>query len=151
MVLIYIYFLGLMSWILHCDREIGISGRFLKWNKLKIINVIYAYLIVNIGWVFFRADNIYIAFDYKRRQCGHLNQKYTICKFFIYESYNCIFTLVLYLWCPHYLMVFGKIYEKIKNNHRNIALDLAVYMSLLLYSIITITSGTYNPFIYFQF
>ena len=123
-------------------------GRFLKWNKLKIINVIYVLMIVNILWVFFRADNIYMALDYVKAMFT-LESKYTIFNF-LSMKVLIVFLLGIIFMGPHFV-IFGKLYEKIKNSIIVNVVDTAIYMSLLLYSIITITSGTYNPFIYFQF
>lgn len=39
-------------------------GKILDNNPMKWINHIYVLLIVVLGWVFFRADNIYLAFSY---------------------------------------------------------------------------------------
>ena len=123
-------------------------GRFLKWNKLKIINVIYVLMIVNILWVFFRADNIYMALDYVKAMFT-LESKYTILNF-LSMKVIIAFLLGIIFMGPHFV-IFGKLYEKIKNSIIVNLVDTAIYISLLLYSIITITSGTYNPFIYFQF
>ena len=123
-------------------------GKLLKWNKLKIINVIYVLVIVNVLWVFFRADNIYVALDYIKSMFT-LESKYSLINFLSMKIIIAFVCGVLFMG-PHYV-IFNKLYEKIKYNLLVNLIDTIIYISLLIYSIITITSGTYNPFIYFQF
>lgn len=123
-------------------------GKLLEKNKLKLINVIYVLFLVNVFWVFFRADNIYLALSYLK-SAFTFESKYTLLSFLSLKT-MLAFLLGIIFMGPHFV-VFNKLYEKIKNSFIVNIVDTAIYISLLLYSIITITSGTYNPFIYFQF
>ena len=123
-------------------------GKLLEKNKLKLLNIIYVLFLINVFWVFFRADNIYLAISYLK-SAFTFESKYTLLSFLSLKT-MLAFLLGIIFMGPHFV-VFNKLYEKIKNSFIVNIVDTAIYISLLLYSIITITSGTYNPFIYFQF
>ena len=117
--------------------------RFLK-NKKNISSHIYTLLIVNIGWVFFRADTIIDAIKYLGTMFG------------IGLSSTPGFTLGWYLsnWSMALVIlavlditgVLGRL-----SNRLPLIVKYIVLYAILFLSVIRIVSGTYNPFIYFQF
>jgi len=122
-------------------------------NIIKdIVSSIYTLLIVNIGWVIFRAERTSDAF------------KYLCIMFGIIKPSNVGFTTGWYLdkWTIAMLLIgifFSsilptKISEFIHSHVSDNKYDVLKYISLLLVfilAILRIVSGTYNPFIYFQF
>jgi len=121
----------------------------LKNNRLKFINVLYTVLIVMIGWVFFRSDTFGYAFSFISRLFVFKVQSVTIMN---YLSMKLIIVLILSILLTGLMQrLLKNVYEKIKNNLLFVVADIIMQMAVLSYSIILIISGTYNPFIYFQF
>lgn len=123
-------------------------GKLLKINKFKLINFIYVNFIVFMLWIPFRANTIndaYIFFN----QLWTLKSDYSILTFL---SMKVIVTLILGILLSGILQnVFYKIYKKIEDNIFICFIDFTLQVLILIYSIMQIVGGTYNPFIYFQF
>ena len=124
-------------------------GKLLQKNPIKILNHIYTLLAVIIGWVYFRSDTIFQANEYIV-QMFTLNPSDTSVLSFL--SMKVLVMFVVAVLCGGILQkLFGKLYSKIQNSLPVMLFDFAVQIFLLVYSIALIVSGTYNPFIYFQF
>ena len=122
--------------------------KFLNWNKLKIINVIYVLVIATTLFVVFRCDNIFDALTIFK-QYSTLESDYSI---LTYISMKFIIILILgILFTGVFQRSFIPIYNKLRNFTIVNVVDALLQFSILAYSILSIADGTYNPFIYFQF
>ncbi len=122
--------------------------KFLKWNKFKLLNWIYTFLVVTLLFVVFRSNNIFEAFTIFK-QFTIFDSKYNIMTFI---SMKYIIVLIVAILSTGILQgIFEKLYSKIKNLTIVNVVDASLQILILVLSIISIADGTYNPFIYFQF
>jgi alginate O-acetyltransferase complex protein AlgI len=124
-------------------------GEWLKKNPIKILNWLYMIIVVMVGWVFFRADNIFQAFEYLRQMFGGFRFENSI---LTYLSMETIYMLVIAIaLCGFAQRLFKPYYEKIQNNNAVVITEFIIQMGLFALCILALVGGTYNPFIYFQF
>lgn len=124
-------------------------GKLLERNPLKLLNWIYTIFAVMVGWVFFRSDSVAAAVGYIGQLFRTGASEYGILSFL---SMKILLALAAALLCSGFLQrVLGKSWEKWSENTVVMVLDFVLQLVLLAYSIVLIISGTYNPFIYFQF
>jgi alginate O-acetyltransferase complex protein AlgI len=133
-----------------------IERAFLLKGLTKIptpLKLIYSYVVVLVGWVFFRADTLASASLYLRNMFGfqsggplavyHLNME-----FYTYLSIGLLFAFIT-------LFNFGKRLEDYffmrQFSSKQYLLGAPLYFVLLLLSISYIASSDFNPFIYFRF
>lgn len=112
----------------------------------KILRHIYVVLVVIIGWVFFRADNLSVAIDYLKVMFGIVTPSvvpYSI-GFYLTQKVAVIGTIALLLCYDWQSPKF------IESNYLE-PIKMLYSIFLLLISITLITSAGYNPFIYFRF
>lgn len=118
-------------------------------DKLNIISIVYCFLIVNFGWVLFRADDTFTGIRYIARMI--MPWKYIDSRIPTWEYLNdkLVFTGVCAILGLGILkkMIPHSITEKWENSTPE-----AIYcIFLLILCLASIASNTYNPFIYFQF
>lgn len=126
-------------------------GKLLDKNKFKLLNHIYTLFVVMIAWVFFRVEGLREAIRY-------------IKALFIYRQGSLINNIDLYLNKEVILIIIigilfsGIIQMLFKGFTKNIYLrdgikiyEIVILIILLFLCIVSIVSGTYNPFIYFRF
>lgn len=112
-----------------------------------IISWVYTILIVIIGWVFFRIEHFDEALEYTGRlfgfyESGPIGAIY----FFNYES------LVIFLLAIVVSLRFFNVGEFINvKSEKLVPFKQLSLLAVFLYSILILNSGSYNPFIYFQF
>lgn len=111
-------------------------------NKLKVLNHIYALLLIVIGWVIFRAEDLPTLFSYLKVMFSfqggiHKETIYYLMQYKVELILGLIFSVPL----------LGKI-KRTKNTEIILAIILPI---LLLFVIMTLLQSTYNPFIYFRF
>ena len=124
-------------------------GRLLDKNPVKPLNWIYTMFAVMVGWVFFRSDSIAIAVEYVRQLFNFGASEYSILSFL---SMRVLLVLAAAVLCSGFLQRALKgIWEKLRGNLVILTADSVFQLALLAYSIVLIASGTYNPFVYFQF
>ena len=124
-------------------------GTWLKKNPVKIINWIYSILVVMIGWVFFRADNLFDAIAYLQQMFSGSPSTYTVVSFLSMKAVIAFVAGILFAGFVQRPLM--GTYEKIKNRTPIMICDLGIQLITLAISILMMVSGTYNPFIYFQF
>lgn len=122
--------------------------KFLNWNKFKPINFIYTFVIAVVLFIVFRSNNIFDAITIFK-QYFVAESKYNILTF-ISMKYIIILVFGL-LFMGIIERPFYNLYQRHKNNLLICIMDSIIQFSILLYSILSIADGTYNPFIYFQF
>ena len=120
-------------------------------NKFKFINWLYTITIVNLLWIIFRAPNIVLAMEYLK-QFFNFSSNNSV---FTYLSMKVIIVIIFSILCAGMVRLkFEKFYiRNIKYNNNLIlfTIDFLLQYVLLIYSILSLINGTYNPFIYFQF
>lgn len=126
------------------------------WHKrtngplLKAVHSVYLLLVVLIGWVFFRADNLSHALHYIATMFGLLETT-PIHDLGFYLSYDLIIPLLLALPAA-----FGAWHNlvRIPSCPRSLAVQIVIDMAILLcfaFAIAFLAGTSYNPFIYFRF
>jgi alginate O-acetyltransferase complex protein AlgI len=125
-------------------------------NKLPaLFNLIYAYLVVLIGWVFFRADDLHSAKTYISTMFGLRHPEALVPQMESlppeFYSFLCIALFFAFIG----VVQFGKRLEEFFFSAQFTAKQYArlspLYLTLLVLSISYIASSDFNPFIYFRF
>ena len=124
-------------------------GKLLQKNPIKIINWIYTMLAVMIGWVYFRSDTIFQANEFIRQMFSFSSSDNSVLS---YLSMKVIITLVVAILFAGFVQrPLRKYYDKIRGKLPVLTADFLLQGAIVVYSIFMLVSGTYNPFIYFQF
>ncbi len=139
---------GFHGFFLICDRLF-----FVRFTEKigKVPSMLITYLIVLVGWVFFRSENLTYSFDFLRAMFSFdfsampflLNDKF---RFFI--VFGLVVSFIGRVKIVESLQ--NKFYEGKISQYGQIVLTL-ICAVLLIISIGSITSSGFNPFIYFQF
>ncbi|MCF8371346.1 MAG: MBOAT family protein [Bacteroidales bacterium] len=119
-----------------------------KYNFLKRI---YLLLVVAVGWVFFRADNLDHAANF-------LSKMFTFSKgtnvypliYLNFYSLSIILTGLLFA-TPLRKIIAKQIHEKIKNETWISVLKQGAYLIVFTFTVFELAQATYNPFIYYRF
>ncbi len=115
---------------------------------VKTLKTVYTLFFVIIGWVLFRADSVGTAFSYIKAMFGMAGNPFFDGMFFGYFSQNAILLTIGIALCTP---IFKKAKEKIGPN---VLMDIASVVALVvlfILSVSSLTSSSYNPFIYFNF
>lgn len=140
-----------------CNFVFIIMERLLRFEESRIPNFvkhIYTMFVVVIGWVLFRAENLFFARDYILNMFGanqncFINDTTTM----FVKEYG-LFFIVGFLLCTPIAKRFNKLCVEGRINRMNKA-AVVVYpvalMILFFVSISYLVIGSYNPFIYFNF
>jgi len=124
------------------------------WHKkegrwIACLQHLYALLVILIGWVLFRADNLSYAVDYVRNMfclLEHQPPVFSDTSYFIKNAE--IIALVAAVLCA--VPLFRNWALRPKNKYCHLALNIWLTILFIL-SIASIAASTYNPFIYFRF
>ena len=122
---------------------------FIAIHPPKLVKHIITILVVMIGWVFFRADNLTYALGYIQRMFGFDN----ISTVYFQTGYY----LDAYRYCIIALSVFAAlggvrwIKSKIEKYSYYMVIRNVVTLALFFVCIIYVMNANYNPFIYFRF
>ncbi|MGN1187695.1 MAG: hypothetical protein ACI4R6_04305, partial [Lachnospiraceae bacterium] len=123
--------------------------KLLDKNPVKPINWLYTMLMVIIGWVLFRSDNIVYAGQFLKAMFVPAAGSHSVLEFM---SMKLLIASVAALVGMGFISrAMAGLYKKIRTNELFMSADTVYTAVLLIASIISIVSGTYNPFIYFQF
>lgn len=128
-------------------------GRFLD-SLPKILRYLYVLLIVVIGWVFFRADNLNHAFLYLGKMFYFSNGVDAVNSYLVFFNYNKLIvlsTLAGIIFATPIYSTSAKILIARMTYGR---FELVEKMFLVLLFVVAITfvaADSYNPFIYFRF
>lgn len=111
---------------------------------------IYTLLVINVGWVLFRADNVRVALQFVHRMINPV--KYKFCGYYLWEFVDYRF------WTIQFIAIMGAGVVQVIGNHTGIDkiwkcswLENIFCVIILFLSIISMAGNTYNPFIYFRF
>ncbi|MCC8072851.1 MAG: MBOAT family protein, partial [Clostridiales bacterium] len=124
---------------------------FLK--KSKILSHIYVLIVVVFSFIIFRADSLSQAFELISRlfifgdSSSADSTSYMLSQFSPYVI--CVFVLALLMCVP----LFKNIAEKVRNKSNKIykAASFLIVGFMFIFDLITVITGEYSPFIYFQF
>ena len=118
-------------------------------EKHKVTAIIYTFLIVNFGWVLFRADTLILGIRYIARMA--LPWRHQDVTMQIWE-YADIKTIACFLGAVLGAGVMKKICPvQMRDKWKNSIGESVFCVLVLILSLAAIASDTYNPFIYFQF
>jgi alginate O-acetyltransferase complex protein AlgI len=120
-------------------------------QKLGKLSVIYTFISVLIGWVFFRLEHLTPALQFLKRMFGNFTNSQKI----LYPNE------FLWMLCAAFIFAFftlSKIGQSIQNkiyfapyNNRSHIFMMVLSLVLLIICAGKITTSTFNPFIYFRF
>lgn len=118
-------------------------------NKTKILSAIYCFIVVNFGWVFFRANTTWDALRYLLRMIFPWRYANICIPIWNYLDKKTIFIGIYAILGMGLIQVImpNSLAEKWKNS----AIEACYCVVLLVLCLAAIASDTYNPFIYFQF
>lgn len=120
-------------------------------QKLNILKHIYLLIVVMVGWVLFRSENIEYAFTF----IGNMLSFTSGNNFYPYLYLNPFVVGIIIIGVIFAFPIKKLIEEKlpfISNNKKwIIPLKHSFYLFLFLISIMELAQSTYNPFIYFRF
>ena len=144
-------------WGLYYGVLIAIEKAFLGkiLDKLpRVFRHIYLLLIVMVGWVFFRAENIIQATEFLKVLIGGNNLLYNN-SFLTYMSSSGFMIILAMLFATPIVSKVRNIIEiknqKLVENHLAYCLH-SMFLMILMFSIVVILiNSTYNPFLYFRF
>jgi alginate O-acetyltransferase complex protein AlgI len=123
--------------------------KLLEKNPIKIINWIYAMFMVIIGWVLFRSDDIYQAQGYIHQLFIGKSTTYSILSYLSMEVIVLFIFGIVFSGLAQQLL--KKQIDKLKTLSCFQNADFIFQILIIIFSIFRLVSGTYNPFIYFQF
>ena len=117
-------------------------------SKIPLLSVLYTDLLVNFGWVLFRADDTITALRYLCRMLAPWRYSGLAAGTWEYMDFKTIVVLILGFLGMGFQSYIPEKIRKIWDG----SVPEALYCScLLILSIAAVASNTYNPFIYFQF
>ena len=120
----------------------------------SVLSHLYTLVIVYIGWIIFRCDNLSKLLFYLKSLFNFNIDSISLNQLSVYiESYWVYFILAFIFQMPVYYKIVEMI-NKINNNKLKTFFQLVHYSSLIVIFIITImflAYGAFNPFIYFRF
>lgn len=144
-------------WGLYYGMLIAIEKAFLRkiLDKFpRIFRHIYLLLIVMIGWVFFRAENMIQAIEFLKVLIGRNNLLYNN-SFLTYISNSGYMVILAILFATP---IVSKVRNVIEMRNRKLVENNLVYclhsiflMTLMFSIAVILINSTYNPFLYFRF
>lgn len=125
----------------------------LRKNIPSYINMIITFILVVIGWIFFRIEDIYLSLDYLKSlfNIGNIGLIDIESRINLHDNIILLF-ISFVLATPLLDNLVNRLYKKLELNIRKIGLlETMFYISILIMSTIYLVNSTYNPFIYFRF
>jgi len=139
---------GLFHGIFIVIEKIGFERILGKlWSPFQHL---YTLLIVIIGWVFFRAENLTEAIEYLHRMFVYHEGNISTNNFVAYFNFNYELTIMSILAILFSMPLYPYLENKFKNSNFLVIRYMSI-IALLLISIIYVAADSYNPFIYFRF
>ncbi|MBO4326618.1 MAG: MBOAT family protein [Clostridia bacterium] len=131
--------------------ERAFLGDVLRKNPVKPLNWIYATFVVMMGWVLFRAPSLSSAFAYYGQLFSFKAslQGYTVLSYLNFEVMVAMIAGIIL--CGPVQRALGKLYKKIEAKPLFLCADGIVQLAILVWSMIMLVSGSYNPSIYGNF
>ncbi len=125
------------------DKFLDKAPRLLRWC--------YAMLIVMIGWVFFRIEELPLAIEFIGKLVGFDSSERHFLSYLDYESIT-ILSLALFFATGLLNRLKKALLSVTTQNSIGVAISLDILIVILfVYAVMYINSGSYNPFIYSRF
>ncbi len=148
-----------IAWGMYFGILIAIEKAFLEEKVLKKVftpvSHIYLILVVIGGWVLFRSENIWYAYDFVKTMFGINNTPLYDASTFTYINDNWyIIVTAMILSTPLLKNVKDKILsknDKILNNNFVYCTKSIVLSLIVILVVMNLVNSTYNPFLYFRF
>lgn len=118
-----------------------------KTNRFQLLHHAYCLLVLIVGWVIFRAENLTYACAYLQNMFGLLSAHNITNQIGAYIDNLELIVLAAAIVCA--LPIFKNMTE-VKSSLANLAINIWLLVLFLL-STAALASSTYNPFIYFRF
>jgi alginate O-acetyltransferase complex protein AlgI len=122
------------------------------YNKIgKLLSTIICFILIAIGWVFFRADTISDAFHFVTKLFSF---NFSLPSHFINKEFTFYFVLAIIFSFFTSFSIGNKIQQKVYFSNYGLIGNLVFTFSacaLFTLSLASITSSDFNPFIYFRF
>ena len=123
-----------------------------KILRFRIFQTIYTLLVVMVGWVFFRADDLTAALEYLHRMFVPYNME----SYGKYLSNEFVYVAIIaFVACGFGALAYKKLFEAVKKVQIGELVLKAVNpvfcIFIAYFSVLLLASNTYNPFIYFRF
>lgn len=134
-----------------------LAERFFEYPekiKSRMLKHLYALLVVCVGWVVFRADDLYQAGRFYLNMLGMNNNGFYSATAVMLIRENWVFLMLGILFATPIARNMNEILYKKSDSLANKIYTIVypvVMLLLLIVSISYLASGTYNPFIYFNF
>jgi len=124
----------------------------LKWQASGVAGTLFTFLLVSLGWVFFRSENLAAALFYLKALFGFQPpvKGFQFFPFRYYLENDVLFYLVcagFFAWLPTEKFQQREFWKR----PAGVALAGAVSLILIVFSAVVISSSGFNPFIYFRF
>ena len=124
-------------------------------KKAGVFANLYCLIVVLFGWVLFRADSVSHALLF----AGHMTApwKYglenamNVRPLFLLNTKSAIVFVIAVLGAGPVQAISKKVMPRISEKWKMSILEIPIICALLIYCILLLASGTYNPFIYFRF
>ncbi len=123
--------------------------KYLNDSKFRIPSHIYALILICVGWVFFRIEDLNMLFTYMGKMFSVFNLGDLSVVRGEKETYLVIFIILGMIGSTHFIKS-GLYWFETKNAFTETIYNLFTF-AIFVISITYLVSGTYNPFIYFQF
>lgn len=120
------------------------------FKKRNIFNVLYSFIVINVGWVFFRSSSADSAFEYIKIMFSFNVDKMSLNHVLTYFlNHPLIWVIGFVLVTP----VLPKLFNKLINKDKKISniLISCLFILLLVVTITFVVSSSYSSFIYEQF
>lgn len=117
----------------------------------KVFSKIYTLFIVNMGWVLFRAPDMKSAFDYMLSMFGICDKSKVGFTLFWYLDRWTVLILILGIFFASSLPTKIKNIIVEKAGSKVVIISNVTLLIMFFLVLMRVVSGTYNPFIYFQF
>lgn len=126
-------------------------GALLKKNPIKPLNWLYTTFVVMMGWVLFRAPNLWNAGQYFRQLfCFRASPVGTTVLSYL-NMEVCVAIVAGVLLAGFLQRPLRGLYERLKDNLAFRTVDTAVQLLLAVWCVMMIVGGSYNPSIYGKF
>ena len=130
------------------------NSKLTPWSVVKaVLSTCYAMAVVHIGWVLFRAPSLREAVTYLKAMFGLnkdlLHPGFTLGWYL--DHYTLLILILAVLFAGPLPRLLGCFIKKKLSEPAVLILTRLALLILFVLSVISIVSGSYNPFIYFQF
>lgn len=119
-------------------------------KKQKFLAWVYTFMVVNFGWVLFRAESLHQAGVFAKRMLAPWKYTDSVFRFPMLVGNKTIAIAALsVLGCGVFQWLFR--HKKIAERMKGSGIEALYCMAVFLLCIAALASNTYNPFIYFRF